>query len=373
MTTLSSASPARGTLANTNDDNANPQARALSTVFNNLPFWALSYCLLSAGFVVALNLDGNAILVWLICGCLICAAQCRVSASYAKQERIGSAAPWWQIHYSLSLLGGLHGAYLCLAFFPADNPSAQILLVVLVMATFIGSVCLNAVSPSGFAAFSFPTGIALASQLMLTGTTINLISGLTVLLALAAAQRGSMVLNEIIRSHLMLIRATQQGASHTASLVNYAELNRRVQTLASHPGLTGDGVALIMIEIDQIADIRSQRGPAEADRLLNLVSMSLRSSLRAADTLARSQHEGFVVLLSPCTATVAKIVGDKMVDTVRRMDLRRPDNAGLISARAGVAHSSTGKFDPQEMIQQAVEQSERARTEGLNARSFVSL
>lgn len=342
-------------------------------MFGNLSFWALSYCLLSAGYVVVVNPESDAMLIWLLCGCLICAAQCRIASVFLGQQRIGSTRPWWRIHYSLSLLGGLHGAYLCLAFFPADDPGTQMLLVVLVLATFIGSVCLNAVSPSGFTAFSFPTGIALASQLMLTGTTMNLVSGLTVLLTLAAAQRGCMDLNRVIRSHLMLIRATQQGASHTASLVNHAELNRRVQTLASHPGLVGDGVALIAIEIDQIAEIRAQRGPAEADRLLNLVSMSLRSSLRAADTLARSEREGFLVLLSPCSATVAKIVGDKMVDTVRRMQLRRSDDGSLISARSGVAYSASGRFDPEDMIRQAGEQSVRARHNGSNARSFVSI
>jgi len=270
-------------------------------------------------------------------------------------------------------VGGMHGAYLSLAFFAPGDASQQLILVLFVLATLTINLSLNAVSPIAFAAYAFPTGIALAGQLALTPADHGFVGAAMVVLTVIAAQRGCHQLNSLIKSHLMLARVTQQGASHTASLVGHAELFRRAQTLASHPGLTGEGVALLKLDLAQIAQVRQNRGPAEADRLLNLVSISVRRSLRAADTLARSEDDGFEVLLTPCSASISKVVADKLIDTVRRMELKNPVSDGKISACVGIAYSADGKFQPKELIELASQQCELARQKGLHSRAFAEI
>lgn len=352
-----------------------PQSRALLTLFGHLPFTAMLYCLLASVCAAALSNDANrsALLLWTIIGVAITLLQCSTARTFDRQTQVGSEQTWWRAHYGLSWLSGMHGAYLCIAFFPSADMGQQLIMALFVLATLAISLSLNAVSPTAFATYAFPTSIALAAQLALTNAEHGLVGASMVLLTVVAAQRGCHELNHLIKSHLMLARANQQGASHTASLVGHAELVRRTQTLASHPGLTGEGVALLKLDLAQIVQIREKRGPAEADRLLHLVSISVRRSLRAADTLARSDDDGFEVLLTPCSATISKVVADKLIDTVRRMELKNPVSDGKVSACVGIAFSDDGHFHPREFIELATQQCALARQRGLHARSFAAV
>jgi len=344
-------------------------------MFGHLPFTAMLYCLLASVCAATLSDDTNrtALLLWTIIGVAITLLQCSTARTFDRQTQVGSEKTWWQAHYGLSWLSGMHGAYLCIAFFPSADMGQQLIMALFVLATLAINLSLNAVSPIAFAAYAFPTVIALAAQLAMTNSDYGLVGASMVLLTVVAAQRGCYELNHLIKSHLMLARANQQGTSHTASLVGHAELFRRTQTLASHPGLTGEGVALLKLDLAQIVQIREKRGPAEADRLLHLVSISVRRSLRAADTLARSDDDGFEVLLSPCSATISKVVADKLIDTVRRMELKNPVSDGKVSACVGIAFSADGRFQPREFIELANQQCALARQRGLHARAFAAV
>ncbi|MFK7967125.1 MAG: GGDEF domain-containing protein [Burkholderiaceae bacterium] len=349
-------------------------SRALLTVFGHLPFTALLYCLLASVCAVALGNDENRseLLLWTVFGICVTLIQCSTAHKFDRQTHSGGEKMWWQAYYVLSWLGGLHGAYLCIALFPGDT-GQQLVLILFVMATLAINLSLNAVSPLAFATYAFPTGVALAAQLAMSGQSYAMLGASMVLLTIIAAQRGCYELNRLIKSHLMLARVSQQGASHTASLVGHAELMRRAQTLASHPGLTGEGVALLRLDLAQIAQVREKRGPAEADRLLHLVSISVRRSLRAADTLARSEDDGFQVLLTPCSAAISKVVADKLIDTVRKMELKNPVSDDKVSACVGIAFSGDGRFTPKAFIELASQQCALAKQSGLHARSFAAV
>jgi len=347
----------------------------LLTLFGHLPFTALLYCLLASVCAVALGDDSNrfAVLLWTVVGVVITVMQCSPARTIGRQTQAGAEQMWWRTHYGLSWMSGMHGAYLCVAFFPSGDLGQQLVVTAFVLATLAINLSLNAVSPIAFATYAFPTSIALAGQLALTDGEYGLVAASMVLLTVITAQRGCHELNRLIKSHLMLARVSQQSASHTASLVGHAELLRRAQTLASHPGLTGDGVALLKLDLAQISQVRQKRGPAEADRLLNLVSISVRRSLRAADTLARSEDDGFEVLLTPCSATISKVVADKLIDTVRRMELKNPASEGKVSACVGIAFSADGRFNPNGLIELANQQCALARQQGLHARAFAAV
>jgi diguanylate cyclase (GGDEF)-like protein len=110
-------------------------------------------------------------------------------------------------------------------------------------------------------------------------------------------------------------------------------------------------VGLLFLDLDDFKDVNDTLGHAEGDRLLQLVTERLRSTLREGDTVARFGGDEFVVLLPSLTddgGTVASKIALSLADrfVIGQHDVR-------ISTSIGAAVFPEDGDDFGELLKQA--------------------
>lgn len=119
--------------------------------------------------------------------------------------------------------------------------------------------------------------------------------------------------------------------------------------------------SLILIDIDNFKNINDSYGHHMGDVVLKAVAASLRTS--SGDRVFRVGGEEFAVLLANCDAEDAAKVGERLCETVRKLDLLegRP-----VTVSAGVAWSGEPANDHETIYRRADQALYRAKCSGKN-------
>jgi diguanylate cyclase (GGDEF)-like protein/PAS domain S-box-containing protein len=147
-------------------------------------------------------------------------------------------------------------------------------------------------------------------------------------------------------------------------------LNRALKRTRRRPGY---GFALIVLGLDRFTVVNDSLGSLTADRLLVAVARRLQSSLRATDavtanaprsTLARLGGDEFTVLVDEiCEVGAAVRVAERL-----RQALQEPfeldGHQVYTTATMGIAVSSTGYTEPEEILRDAATALHRAKAHG---------
>jgi len=120
-------------------------------------------------------------------------------------------------------------------------------------------------------------------------------------------------------------------------LPNRYLMEQRIAHALDASAMTGDGIAVIYLDLDRFKPINDLYGHAAGDTLLVQVAKRLLSELRPTDTLARIGGDEFVVLLTPVAkpAYVAEIA-TRLVESLSR-PFRLEPNVVKIGVSAGIA------------------------------------
>ncbi|WP_448611122.1 GGDEF domain-containing protein [Geodermatophilus sp. URMC 60] len=104
---------------------------------------------------------------------------------------------------------------------------------------------------------------------------------------------------------------------------------------------TGDGTALVLLDIDSFKQINDGHGHPVGDDALVHLSGLVRRQVRAGDAVVgRLGGDELALLLPGCTAGTAARRAGELVDTVRASPLPRADGDALpLSISVGVAHA----------------------------------
>lgn len=130
-------------------------------------------------------------------------------------------------------------------------------------------------------------------------------------------------------------------------------LMERLEENLEQAGRRGRHVALLLVEIEQLEWVRTQRGQSAGDAVLQRVAESLARSVRGADTVCRCGGDRFSVILSDVhTPAMATAVAERIRAVVGGLPTDDGGTDGL-SARIGVAVSSSGGDDAAAMIRRA--------------------
>jgi diguanylate cyclase (GGDEF)-like protein len=131
-------------------------------------------------------------------------------------------------------------------------------------------------------------------------------------------------------------------------LFNRNALEQRLGELDGR--LAGDGAglshALLLCDLDHCKRVNDRLGHATGDAVLREVAHTMRSVLRAGDSIYRVGGEEILVVLPGATAQDAVAIGERLRGAVRE---RRP--AGVpVTISVGVAVSKVGPLDTDELV-----------------------
>lgn len=152
------------------------------------------------------------------------------------------------------------------------------------------------------------------------------------------------------------LRRAEEALEHLAGhdpltdLPNRHRLQRELQTAITHASQTGDGLAVLYLDLDGFKAINDRGGHEAGDRLLREVAQRLQTGLRQGDLVARIGGDEFVVLLPGCRDTeAAGTVADGL-----RARLRLPyvldDGHFHLDASVGIACYPTDGSDPDALL-----------------------
>ena len=200
--------------------------------------------------------------------------------------------------------------------------------------------------------------------------TAPLRSEVGVLGAIVLSRRSSHSWSESAR------RLLRGAASETAAALVRAESYREATAGAATDPLTGlpnrryfdefaalvsggrragDGVAVLMIDIDKFKGLNDTFGHPAGDQVLRSVADAITSAVRDQDVPARIGGEEFAVLLRNPGPMDAVEVGERVRQAVRSLDLGRLGIPG-VSVSVGVAKAT----DPEEAIAALVARADQA-------------
>ena len=120
-------------------------------------------------------------------------------------------------------------------------------------------------------------------------------------------------------------------------MLNRAALVNRTNEIEYQSRLTGEPVAVILLDLDHFKLVNDTRGHATGDTVLREVAYRLRKELRAYDLVYRIGGEEFVVLLLGATPATASATADMLRAAVGAEPI-----VGLeLTVSVGVAASAT--------------------------------
>jgi diguanylate cyclase len=166
------------------------------------------------------------------------------------------------------------------------------------------------------------------------------ITTLVIIRQLAALHDNAMLLTRL-DANMAELRHLHEQLNHQAShdpltqLANRNLFQKRVHD-ACAPAVSGDILAVLMIDLDDFKPINDQYGHPVGDGLLIEVSRRLSACVRSHDTVARLGGDEFSVLLPGSTLEQAAGVAQRIVDSLQEVIL--VDGHLLqVSASVGVA------------------------------------
>lgn len=135
-------------------------------------------------------------------------------------------------------------------------------------------------------------------------------------------------------------------------LGNRALLTDKLDVSLAHSERTGEGVALLFIDLNGFKQVNDRMGHAAGDELLCQVGRRLRNTVRAHDTVVRQGGDEFVVLLDGVDEEEANGISRRLVDLLRQ-PFQLDSGEAKVSASVGVAHTCKGTVAKEELLAQA--------------------
>ncbi len=150
-------------------------------------------------------------------------------------------------------------------------------------------------------------------------------------------------------------RELEHRASHDplTGLPNRHQLQLDLQYAIAHATQTGEGLAVLYLDLDGFKEVNDRDGHDAGDHLLREVAQRLQQGLRQGDLVARVGGDEFVVLLPGCRdVEVARAVAD---DLRARLSppCTLPDGLFRLDASVGIACFPADGTDPDALLAHA--------------------
>ena len=125
-------------------------------------------------------------------------------------------------------------------------------------------------------------------------------------------------------------------------------------------------LSFIIIDLDHFKLINDTHGHLAGDEILKVTAKRIAKSLRTADTLSRYGGEEFAVILPETPIDGAKILAQRICNSLSDSPIKYGDISITVTASLGVAEFNSNMNDHEEMIFHADEMLYRSKDNGRN-------
>jgi diguanylate cyclase (GGDEF)-like protein/PAS domain S-box-containing protein len=150
-------------------------------------------------------------------------------------------------------------------------------------------------------------------------------------------------------------RELEHRASHDplTGLPNRYQLQSELRSAIAHAAETGDGIAVLYLDLDGFKEVNDRSGHDAGDRLLREVAQRLQHGLRQGDLVARVGGDEFVALLPGCrNAEAARAVADGLRASLSP-PYTLPDGPFQLDASIGIACFPADGTNPEALMAHA--------------------
>ncbi len=231
-----------------------------------------------------------------------------------------------------------------------------------------------------FAWFAIPV-VTLSTRFSLRGVILGVVITLGLMMIVAFGAYGDLVAENplellmpvgmILAIAILSTAIMRSDVEHRSrsvvdpltGMLNRAALETRVDELAQQSQVTGEPIALIVIDVDRFKDINDSVGHAVGDRVLQEIAYRIRKQLRAYDLAYRLGGEEFVVVLPGSEREEALRMAERI-----RSAMAGGKVAGVdVTISCGVSASAPGSpFDYDDAFAEADSAMYEAKREGRN-------
>lgn len=185
-----------------------------------------------------------------------------------------------------------------LCLFQGASPGEQLLIACLCAGMLCGGAFALASIPAAAVAFTAPIVLASAASLAWSGGEDNLLTIGVLCVYAAALLRGVCGYASQLRSRTVKQVDTEEKVRRDSltSLPNASWFNDAVQREFKHIARSGEGFALLYVDLDDFKRVNDRYGHFAGDELLVRAGERLRKRLRPSDFLARLGCDEFAIL-----------------------------------------------------------------------------
>ena len=140
-------------------------------------------------------------------------------------------------------------------------------------------------------------------------------------------------------------------------LYNVRFLQENLQQLLDHHRRYGHPFSVLLLDMDGLKRLNDSRGHAAGDRALVSVAEAIRAAIRRVDTPVRIGGDEFCVVAPQQTASRARVIADRIADTVGKSDAE-------VGISIGVASCPQHAIDAERLLEIGDEAMYRAKAAG---------